>query len=386
MPLKFFIVVCLVVAVNTGMGLIVPILPTFLKEFGFSTAGLSLPFLLLIVGRIVSKSFAAQIIQRLTNRGTLIGCLLLYALVFCAYPSASSPATFMLLRFFEGIVEGISIICLTDLAIALSSVNRGRLMGIFGASFGAGFVLGPTLGAIVYSLYGSDAVFYAGGIIGLLAMLGALWLPLMKTVPSRPPGVLSALREYRGLLPSYGPSIVRRATFFSFMVVLPLYSSEVLALSPAKVALFFTGSAILSFLLMPFTGRLADRVSVKKILAFSLVAMGLLIAAFGAARTPLSFSVLFALESLVFTFMLPAGMKLFADDVEQHPQRTHVVAVFGTVTEFVTLFLAVLIPALVALGHSLAWGFIGLICLVAAIPFVFNRPRYAEGTLAAEVD
>lgn len=386
MPFKFLIVACLVVAVNTGMGLIVPILPIFLMDFGFSTVGLSLPFLSLIIGRLISKNFAAHIIRLLTNRGTLIGCFLLYALIFFAYPLASSPALFILLRFFEGIVEGISIICLTDLAIVLSSANRGRLMGIFGASFGAGFVLGPTLGALVYSLYGTNAVFYAGGIIGLLAMLGACWMPLMPSAASKPPSMLHALREYRSLLPSYGPSIIRRATFFSFMIILPLYAYEVLELNPAKVAFFFTGSALLSFVLMPFTGKLADHIAPQKILAVTLLAMGVLIAAFGLARDPLSFSLLFALESLLFTFMLPAGMKLFADEVEQHPQRTHVVAVFGSLTEVVTLFLALAIPALYALSHGLTWGFIGLLCIIAGLPFVLGRSNQPQPALATEAD
>jgi MFS family permease len=384
MPLKFLIVACLVVAVNTGMGLIVPILPLFLKDYGFSTAGLSLPFLSLIIGRLISKNFAAHIIRLLTNRGTLIGCFLLYALIFFAYPLASSPALFVLLRFFEGIVEGISIICLTDLAIVLSNTNRGRLMGIFGASFGAGFVLGPTLGALVYSLYGTDAVFYAGGIIGLLAMIGACWMPLLPAASSKPPRVLRALSKYRQLLPSYGPSIIRRATFFSFMMILPLYAHEVLGLDPARVAMFFTGSALLSFVLMPFTGKLADHIAPQRILAVTLLGMGALIAAFGLARDALSFSLLFALESLLFTFMLPAGMKLFADEVEEHPQRTHVVAVFGSLTEVVTLFLALAIPTLYAFSCGLTWSFIGLLCVIAGVPFVLGRASQPQSSLAAE--
>ncbi len=83
---SFFIVICLTVAVNAGMGLIVPILPTFLQDYGFSIAGLSLPFVSLIVGRMLSKTWAAQIIALLSNKTTLVVSFVLYALVFACYP------------------------------------------------------------------------------------------------------------------------------------------------------------------------------------------------------------------------------------------------------------------------------------------------------------
>lgn len=369
MTTRFFIVVCLVVAVNAGMGLIVPIMPVYLKSFGFSTAGLSLPFVSLIIGRIISKSFAAAIIGRLAGKGTLIVCFAIYAMTFAIYPHVDSAWGFTLLRFFEGVVEGISIICLTDLAIELSSKNRGKLMGIFGASFGVGFVIGPLVGGIIYKTMGVDAVFYGGAVIGLLSIIGTLFMPSVQHKVGKQRDLFSSLYRYREYIADYGPSIVRRATFFCFMMILPLYATETLGINVADVSLLFVISAVLSSCLMPITGGLADKYSVNHILFLTLLIMGISIIAFSVVDSIVPFIILFVIESVAFSFMLPAGMKVFADSVHDHSERTNIVSCFGSFTEVVTLLLALLIPFLYSVSIYSVWLFVGCFCLIFALPF-----------------
>lgn len=372
MSVRFFIVVCLTVAVNAGMGLIIPVLPTFLQGYGFSVAGLSLPFLSLILGRMLSKTCAAHIIALFSNKTTLVVSFLLYGTVFACYPLVEHAYGFIALRFFEGVVEGISIICLTDLAIVMSKHNRGKLMGIFGSSFGIGFVVGPLLGGLCFEWGGSTAMFAAGAVLGLLGALLSLLVPTIDQVPPRRKNWLFPAMEHMKLLPEYGPSIIRRAVFFCFMIVLPLYATNQLGLAASDVALFFTASAIISASLMPFTGRLADRISAEKILALTLPLMGGLIMAFGIGSNVLLFTTLFLLESLVFALMLPAGMKVFADAVDGHPERTEVVSSFGGFTELLTLILAVLIPWTYTISAELTWVVIGFICVLSGVPFVLR--------------
>jgi len=373
---NFFIVVCLTVAVNTGMGLIVPILPNLLKSYGYSTAGLSLPFLGLVIGRIISKSFAATIIEVLKNKITLVLGFALYGITFICYTLLDNGLMFIGLRFFEGIVEGINIVCLTDLAIVLSKENRGKLMGIFGSSFGIGFILGPLIGGFSYQFGGTDAIFYAGGGLAALSTLASLTLPSFNVVPTKNnKGWIRSALEHAQFFPVYGPSIIRRVVFFSFMILLPLYATHYLKVDVTHVAFFFTASAVISATLMPFTGRLADHVKSEKILSISLIMMALLIMGFGFTTDLYIFSTLFLIESLCFAFMLPVGMKVFADAVDTHPRRTVIVSAYGGVTEAITLVLAVLLPYFYSLNAQASWIFIGSICAVAALPFLRTRDK-----------
>jgi MFS family permease len=171
MPLQFLLVLLLNVFINTGIGIIVPVLPLFLKSFGFSTMGLSLPFLVLILGRFLSKYYAGQLIAWFGNKGILFFCFLCSSCVFAIYPHIYSATLFSVVRFFEGVVEGIGIICLTDMAINLSSQQRGKLMGYFGSSFGLGFILGPLIGDLTFHYWGLHNMFYCGTLIGGLGLV-----------------------------------------------------------------------------------------------------------------------------------------------------------------------------------------------------------------------
>lgn len=373
MPIQFLWVLILNVFINAGMGIIIPILPTYLKHDGFSTAGLSLPFFILITGRFVSKYYAGQLITWLGDRGVLIACFILYGSVFLLYPQIHSAWSFTVIRFFEGCVEGVGIICLTDMAIANSGEQRGKLMGYFGSSFGLGFILGPLLGGLAYKYGNTAAMFYSGAVLGFLGLLLSLSLqpkPANHPKTKLPKNESLKWHDYLSYLGTYAPSLLRRALFFSFMILIPLYTTEYLGLGTSKVALFFSGSAILTTILMPFTGKLADKFSANHITAVSLVLMGFLIIAFGFTTHWFFFTVLFVVETLTFAFMLPAGMKVFADKVAGLPRRQDIIGYFGSLTELTTLALAILIPMLYAVEAKLAWGLLGIGCFISAIPFL----------------
>lgn len=373
MTYQFWIVIVLTVIINTGMGIIAPVLPTLLKTYGFSTIGLSLPFISLILGRMMFKSLAVKIINAISNKITIVICMLLYGITFYFYSVADSMYTFVALRFFEGVVEGIGIICLTDQVISLSTKNRGQMMGIFGSSFGVGFILGPLIGGVCYEYFGIKAMFYAGGSIGILGAIIALLLPQVKQPKQEVnQSWMAYVVKFNEFIPSYGPSIIRRAVFFSLMILLPLYGRDVLGLDTGEIAAFFTGSAIISSLLMPWTGRLADKYSSEVILAATLSVMAVLIGLFGFAQTKFSFAVLFFAECLAFSLMLPAGLKVFGDQVNAHSQRTVIVSAFGALTEAATLLLAVSLPSLYHFSPKCAWIMVGVICALAAYPFLMQ--------------
>jgi len=226
MTQKFFLVLILTAAINTGAGLIIPILPLFLKDFGFNTIGLSLPFVALVLGRLLSRTYAASIMHRFTDKKTIIGCFVLYMIVFLIYPLIHSPILFVSIRFFEGVVEGIGMVCVIDMAVALSSQNRGKLMGYFNSSIGLGFILGPAIGSLVYGSFGGTAMFLSGAAVAFVGVICSLMLP--NTIPlvnieKKKSRIFASLKEYSNLVKYYLPSIIRRVLFFSFMLALPLY-------------------------------------------------------------------------------------------------------------------------------------------------------------------
>jgi len=385
MNTQFALLLFLTVAVNTGMGIIIPVLPNMLKDFGFTTAALSLPFLVLVLARVIIKPYAGKALQRFSSRQLLAFSFGLYALVFLIYPLLSSPESFVIIRFLEGVVEGIAGVVLIDVAIAMTAnvTNRGVLMGYFSSAFGLGFIVGPLLGSFSYAQFGANGMFLLGAFIGLLGLAGSF--ALASQAKHKPNPASSFMDTVRGVLkqmrlfPYYSPSLLRRALFFSFMMVLPLHVHEALGLSFTAVGWYFTASAVITTTLMPLTGRLADRLKPGRVLAISLLSMGVLIGSFGMTDDVYFFTALFLLETVAFAVMLPAGMTFFADLVQEHPERGAVLGNFGSLTEASTIILALTVLPAYALSPVATWIGLGLLCLLAAIPFLSKLDPQAVG-------
>lgn len=373
MPKNFLFVLILNVIINTGMGIIMPILPILLTDYGFSIAGLSAPFLVLILARLLSKFYSGKIINYFGNKNVLMFSFIIYALTFFMYSFIRTKEAFIIIRFFEGIVEGIAIVSLTEMAIVFADKNKGKLMGYFGSSFGLGFILGPAIGGIMYDIFGKNIMFLSGGLIGILGFILALSLPkttTQKEVQNITPNIIKMGLQYLVYLKYYGPSIVRRATLFSFMIILPLYLVSTFGTSSSSVSAFFSTSAIITTLLMPFTGKLADKYNPAVIVCISLGIMGFMISLFGIANNITIFTIFFIIETLTFAFMLPAGMKLFAESIKDHPRRTNIIGFFGGLTELTTLIIAILLPLVYSFDYKIAWVCVGLFCITFAIPFI----------------
>ena len=375
MSRPFLLITCLMAAINTGMGLIVPVLPVLLKQYGVPEATLSLPFFGVILGRITSRVLLSRIIGAFHNRAILCASFALYALTFLGYVFCNSYGMFVLLRFCEGVVEGSAIVCLTDMAIVFSPGYRGKLMGLLGASSSLGFIIGPLIGGICYKFLGLVTIFYAGATIGGIGALVSLFTPSVTLATPEPKkhSRKTTLMKYAALLPSYGPNIMRRVISLGFMILFPLYATDILHLTPDNIAWFFSATALLSTVLLPYTGRISDAARTETILCATLLCMACLITALGFTSDTAIFSALFFLISLCSCLMVPAAMKIFADNVDGHKRRTDIVSMFSTVTEVVTLFAAMVLPAIYAVSPRMAWLAIGICCVVTTIPLKMKK-------------
>jgi DHA1 family multidrug resistance protein-like MFS transporter len=378
------LLLALVVIVNMGPGLVVPLMPILLKDYGFSTQGLSVAFFAILFARFLAQRYGGRAVSRLGAHRVLAVGLSLYVVTMAIYPLVDGREAFIALRFLEGIFEGLAVVSLNDLAVAMSDKERrGRQMGLFGAAYGLGLILGPVMGGVLYEYVSMAAVFWGTSTV---AAVGTLLLLLSRSafVVPRPPAAAAAAPRQRladmifgetgRLLAYYQPYILRRVLFFSLQMILPLSLYGRFGVPAGEVGLYFALSAILSTSIMPFSGRLADRVDPRRLLAITLVIMGVSIAMFGLAPTLPLFLTLFVIETLAFCFMLPTAMKVFSDLVAEHPRRGEILGSFGSLVDLSCLLTPFVVLPLFEVSEVAAWGVLAVMCLGAALPFVFVRP------------
>ncbi len=161
-----------------GFSLILPLLPYYAETFNASTTVVGL----LLAANALTQFIGAPIIGRLSDRygrrpllilsitGTVISFMLL--------GWANSLLWLFISRIVDGLLGGNTSLAQAYITDVTDEKNRAKGLGIIGASFGLGFIIGPALGGTL-SAGGNYALpaFVAAG-LSLLNLLGViLWLP-----------------------------------------------------------------------------------------------------------------------------------------------------------------------------------------------------------------
>jgi len=276
-----------------GFSLILPLLPYYAEQYGAS------PF---IVGLLVASYAAASlvgspILGRLSDRfgrrpillisvfGTLLGFLFLgfaapigKGLAQWLAPSAANAFVLGVL-FFARILDGLTAGNLTVAQAYISDVtdakNRAKGLGLIGAAFGLGFIIGPAVGGLLSKSGYSVPAFVAAGIAALNLVQIFFLLPESLTEErrremggrQRPPITLRALTEALRR-PVVGPLLIVRfffgLAFSTFQSIFTLYAQYKLGLGSDKTGYILAYVGVLSVitqggLIGPLTKRFRER-------------------------------------------------------------------------------------------------------------------------------
>ena len=186
MPSGFWTIWTTVALDLVGFGIVVPILALYAERFGASPVQVGF----LLASYSLAQFVGAPLLGRLSDR---IGRkpVIIISLVGTAVGSIVTGAAGVLWVLFLGrILDGLSGGSLSVAQAAVADMapegERERLLGLLGAAFGVGFVLGPAIGGLA-SLGGPHVPFYvAGALAGANAIAAYIRLPETKVVSSAP--------------------------------------------------------------------------------------------------------------------------------------------------------------------------------------------------------
>ncbi len=162
-----------------GFGIVIPILPLYAQSPLFQAS----PFW---VGQLISifswmQFFFTPLIGTLSDRygrrPILFWSLVGSAIGYFVVGAGTTFAVIFLGRMISGITGGSISAAQAYIADVTSKENRARGMGLFGAAFGLGFILGPAIAGVL-SKYGISVPFYfAGGLSVANAIAVYFFLP-----------------------------------------------------------------------------------------------------------------------------------------------------------------------------------------------------------------
>jgi MFS family permease len=160
-----------------GFSILIPVLPLYARDLGASETEIGLLLALYSLGLVVFLPLWGWISDRVGRRPVLLVCLLGTAGAFAFLAVADGLTELYLARALGGFFGASIGTAQAYMADITDPDERARGMGLIGAAFGVGFVLGNVLGGTLQSLY-PGLPFYAAAALSLLNWgLAALFLP-----------------------------------------------------------------------------------------------------------------------------------------------------------------------------------------------------------------
>jgi multidrug resistance protein len=292
MPAGFWTIWTTVALDLVGFGIVAPILGRYAERFGANGLQVGLLFASFSLAQMVFAPVLGRISDRVGRKPVIV-----FSLVGTAVGSVITGAAGALWVLFLGrVIDGASG---ASVAVAQGAVadiappeRRAQLLGMLGAAFGVGFVVGPALGGLA-ALGGPHVPFYVAGAIAAVNAVAAM-IRLPETKPTAPgPAPKSAgraaltpdLRRYAavGLLSTLG--------FAGFEATFSLWGEETFSLTEGSTALVFLFvGAVLVLVQGLLIGRLTAAVGSRRLLRTGLAVVAVGMVALGTTSTwPLLF-------------------------------------------------------------------------------------------------
>ncbi|MFN2146020.1 MAG: MFS transporter, partial [Anaerolineales bacterium] len=293
-----------------GFGLILPLLPYYAETFGASDT---------VIGLLVASYAAAQLIGapllgRFSDRwgrrpilivslaGTLVGFLLL--------GFAKSLLVLFLARILDGLTGGNISVAQAYITDVTDESNRAKGLGLVGAAFGLGFILGPASGGLL-SQYGFAVPAFAASALVTINLLAVIfWLPESLSdeqrremaVKDKPRVTLDALLAALKR-PLSGPLLITRFVFglaFSiFQTIFSLYALRRFNLDAQQTGFILAYVGLLSVIVQGgLIGVLTKRIPEKLLIILSVAIMAVSLFAWGFAPSVTALLIILAPTAL----------------------------------------------------------------------------------------
>lgn len=269
---RLFVIFLTVFIDLAGFGLILPILPYYAQRFG--AGGLEFGALIGVYSlmQFLATTFLGRLSDRVGRRPILLVSILISLVGYVIFTIAGSYSVLFLARTVSGFSAGNISVAQAYIADVTSAADRSRGMGLIGAAFGLGFIVGPALGGVAGHYGGPAAVGLTAAALCVVNVVTAYFiLPESLKAEHRVARrlfdvehLVSGLRDARlgplfvvfGLIP-FG--------FSGFMVGLPLYAGAQLGWAEKELGWFFAIIGMVAAVVQGWLfGKIAPRVGDRR--------------------------------------------------------------------------------------------------------------------------
>ncbi len=287
--------------VTLGQGLLVPILPLYVADFGISYLLIGLVLAGEGIGTLIADVPTGMIQRRFGDKQVMMMGMLIKAVSIGLLFFASSIWVVLLLRLITGF--GRSMYTVSAHVYITNHVDlgqRGKAISMYGGTFRLGGFIGPALGGLLAGMVGMRATFLAIALVTAIGfVLVAAFTHGKKNTRHKSADdghglhIAAVLQQHKRILASAGTAqVFGQMIRAGRTVIIPLFAADALGLAVDQIGLIISLSVAVDFSLFMVAGWLMDRYGRKFAIVpcFGIQALGMALVPFAASFGGLLFA------------------------------------------------------------------------------------------------
>jgi len=313
-----------------GFGMVLPLLPFYAQDFGASPLGVTMLFASFSLAQFIFAPIWGRLSDRVGRRPVLLGSIAGAVVAYGLFTFAGSFTLLLIARTASGVAAANYSIAQAYVADVMPPEERARGMGMLGAAFGLGFVLGPVLGLLAGRL-GHAAVPGAAGLLSLINLVLAFVLvPESLPADRRAAAAVGRWAGSEDLRRASRNRSVSALMLLFFLVILSFASMEsTLGLFVEKrygfgfkeTAWLFTFLGVVMVVIQGgLLGRLAKRFGERRLMLSGIVFMALGLALLPVGRVIALLGVTTGLLAIGMGLQNPSTLSLISRMTDEHHQ------------------------------------------------------------------
>ena len=266
-----------------GLTILITVQTFIVREYNTTALAVTLLTVLYAAAQFIAAPLLGKLSDRYGRRPILLISLLGSAVGYFIFGIGGALWVLYISRLIDGFTGGNVSIANAYITDVSSEEDRTKSLGIIGAAFGLGLIIGPILGGLLSQISLSAPVYVAGLFSLFATVVGFFILP--ESLPKNQRETIKLIKKDLNPIASIGKFITKPVlgifllvfiifnfTFSGFTISLPIFLIHKFNIDPLNVAgILFVSGVVSSIVQGGLIGRLDIRFGDKKLLMMGLI-------------------------------------------------------------------------------------------------------------------